>query len=119
MGGPTILVVQHDADDHLNELAAPLLAAGCQLELWFAPGDGEPARDAADYDGILSLGSGYGVNDEPDLPWMPAERKVMTTALAEGLRCSGSASAPSCSPASRADRCAAPRYPRSAGARCR
>ncbi len=85
MGGPTILVVQHDADDHLNELAAPLLAAGCQLELWFAPGDGEPARDAADYDGILSLGSGYGVNDEPDLPWMPAERKVMTTALAEGL----------------------------------
>ncbi|MEY4349213.1 MAG: hypothetical protein RL719_510, partial [Actinomycetota bacterium] len=31
---PRILVIQHNLDDHLNELAVPLMEAGLTIDSW-------------------------------------------------------------------------------------
>lgn len=83
MGNPRILVIQHDLDDHLNELAEPLLRAGMDLDPWYPYGSPAPARDVESYAGIVSLGAEASVND--DLAWQPAERAVMAYALDRGV----------------------------------
>ena len=76
-----LLVIQHIPDDHLNELAGPLMDAGLVIETWFTPARAAPVRGIADYDGLLLLGAHAGVNDEADHPWMSAERKIVERAM--------------------------------------
>lgn len=85
MTTPTVLVVQHDPDDHLNELAIPLVEAGLGLWPWHTYSDPDLALDPADYAGIVSLGAAAGVGDEADLGWMATERKLLEGALALGV----------------------------------
>ena len=77
-----LLVIQHIPDDHLNELAGPLMDAGIVIETWFTPARPGPVRDVTEYDGLLLLGALAGVNDEADHPWMSAERKIVERAMA-------------------------------------
>lgn len=84
MPRPRLLVIQHNLDDHLNELGGPLVDAGLEIDPWFTQGRPEPPRDASEYDGVVSLGAIAGVADEDDHPWMSAERAVLEKALGDG-----------------------------------
>ena len=79
-----LLVIQHNLDDHLNELAGPLTDAGLLIEPWFTTARPAPLLDTSEYDGVVSLGALVGVKDEGDHPWMSVERKVLEKAIANG-----------------------------------
>ena len=78
---PKILVIQHNLDDHLNELAAPLIEAGLEIETWDVENTEAPTLDISAYDGIVSLGAIAGVLEESKHAWMPVERKMFEEAL--------------------------------------
>ena len=78
---PKILVIQHNLDDHLNELAAPLIEAGLQIDTWDVENTPAPTLDISGYDGIVSLGAIAGVLEEAKHAWMPVERKMFEQAL--------------------------------------
>jgi GMP synthase (glutamine-hydrolysing) len=81
---PKILVIVHDIDDNLNEMANPIAEAGILMDTWDAQndGDGLPVLDElGQYSGIISLGAHAGVLEEAEHPWMSHERKIMAWAL--------------------------------------
>lgn len=81
---PRVLVVLHDVDDNLNELAEPLADAGLRIVMWDVQRDpdGAPTVDAlAQYSGIVSLGAYAGVHEEAQHPWMTHEKRLMQRAL--------------------------------------
>jgi GMP synthase (glutamine-hydrolysing) len=81
---PKILVIVHDIDDHLNEMANPIAEAGIFMNTWDVQndGDGLPEINTLNqYSGIISLGAHAGVLEEAEHPWMSHERKVMEWAL--------------------------------------
>jgi GMP synthase (glutamine-hydrolysing) len=81
---PKILVVVHDIDDHLNEMANPIAEAGILMDTWDVQNDsvGRPDLDQlGQYSGIISLGAHAGVLEEAKHPWMGHERKIMNWAL--------------------------------------
>jgi len=85
---PEVLVVLHDVDDNLNELAVPLAEAGLRIITWDAgrDPDGAPPLDAlARFSGIVSLGAYAGVPDEPKHPWMTHEKRMLEYALETGM----------------------------------
>jgi GMP synthase (glutamine-hydrolysing) len=77
---PKILVIQHNLDDNLNELALPLIEAGLQIDSWDVENAPAPT-DISGYDGIISLGALAGVLEESENAWMPIERKMFEQAL--------------------------------------
>ena len=78
---PRILVIQHNLDDHLNELAAPLISAGIDITAWDVERTEAPTTDISQFDGIVSLGAIAGVLEEAEHAWMPVERKMFEQAL--------------------------------------
>jgi GMP synthase (glutamine-hydrolysing) len=81
---PTILVVVHDIDDHLNEMANPIAEAGILMATWDVQNDsvGRPDLEKLEqYSGVISLGAHAGVLEEEKHPWMSHERKIMEWAL--------------------------------------
>ncbi len=85
---PEVLVVLHDVDDNLNELAPPLAEAGLRIITWDVERDpaGAPALDALErFSGIISLGAYAGVPDEPKHAWMTHEKRLMQRALEIGM----------------------------------
>lgn len=81
---PKVLVIVHDKDGNLNELAAPLAEEGLFLDIWDAEHNKTniPKLDElGQYDGIISLGAQAGVLEEADYPWMSHERKILQWAL--------------------------------------
>jgi GMP synthase (glutamine-hydrolysing) len=76
-----ILVIQHNLDDHLNELAAPLIEAGLEIDTWDVENSPPPTTPLAEYDGLISLGAIAGVLEEDEHAWMPIERKLFNQAL--------------------------------------
>lgn len=84
MRAPTILVIQHDKDAHLNELGGPLLDAGLAIVPWFAPQDPSPVSDPNEVDGVISLGAIAGLKEEGNHPWMRIERELLGKALVNG-----------------------------------
>jgi GMP synthase (glutamine-hydrolysing) len=81
---PKILVVVHDIDDHLNEMANPIAEAGILMDTWDVQNDsvGRPDLEKLEqYSGVISLGAHAGVLEEEKHPWMSHERKIMEWAL--------------------------------------
>jgi GMP synthase (glutamine-hydrolysing) len=81
---PKILVVVHDIDDHLNEMANPIAEAGILMDTWDVQNDsvGRPdLENLEQYSGVISLGAHAGVLEEEKHPWMSHERKIMKWAL--------------------------------------
>jgi len=81
---PKILVIVHDVDDNLNEMATPIAEAGILMDTWDVKNDqaNTPNLDALDqYSGIISLGAHAGVLEEAEHSWIPHERKIMQWAL--------------------------------------
>ena len=79
---PAVLVIQHDVDDNLGELAPPLAEAGIRIVMWDAGRvpDGAPTSLDA-FSGIVSLGAYAGVRDEATTPWMPVEKALLQQAI--------------------------------------
>ena len=81
---PKILVVVHDIDDHLNEMANPIAEAGILMDTWDVLNDSVGKPDLANleqYSGIISMGAHAGVLEEDKHAWMSHERKIMKWAL--------------------------------------
>lgn len=81
---PAVLVVLHDVDDNLNELAAPLAEAGLHIVMWDVQRDpdGAPTVDELEqFGGIVSLGAYASVRDEEKHPWMAHEKRLLARAL--------------------------------------
>jgi GMP synthase (glutamine-hydrolysing) len=84
MRAPRLLVIQHELDDHLNELGGPLVDAGLSIEPWFTYLRPSPLLDVSEYDGVVALGAIVGVKNEAEHPWMSVERQVLEKAVAGG-----------------------------------
>jgi GMP synthase (glutamine-hydrolysing) len=78
---PKILVIQHNDDDNLNDLAQPFYEAGLEIVQWHAAKTAAPVDSLDGFSGLVSLGAFAGVEDEAETPWMPFERKLIETAL--------------------------------------
>ena len=78
---PKILVIQHNDDDNLNDLAQPFLEAGLEIVQWHAEKTLAPVDSLDGFSGLVSLGAFAGVEDEAETSWMPLERKLVETAL--------------------------------------
>jgi GMP synthase (glutamine-hydrolysing) len=76
------LVIQHNDDDNLNDLAAPFLEAGLEIVQWHAEKTPAPVDSLDGFSGLVSLGAFAGVEDESETAWMPFERKLIESALA-------------------------------------
>ena len=79
---PRLLVIQHNLDDGLNELGAPLAAAGLYIDVWDARLSTEPPHPLSAYDGIVSMGGLDSAADEVGKPAVTAERELLSAALA-------------------------------------
>jgi GMP synthase (glutamine-hydrolysing) len=77
-----ILVIQHNDDDNLNDLAAPFLEAGLEIVQWHAEKTPAPVSSLEGFSGLVSLGAFAGVEDEAATSWMPFERSLIESALA-------------------------------------
>jgi GMP synthase (glutamine-hydrolysing) len=78
---PRILVIQHNLDDHLNELALPLMQAGIDVVPWDVENQPAPTEPVEAFDGVISLGAIAGVMEESQHAWMPIERRIFERAL--------------------------------------
>ena len=78
---PRILVIQHNLDDHLNELALPLMQAGIDVVPWDVENQPAPTEPVEAFDGVISLGAIAGVMEESQHTWMPIERRIFERAL--------------------------------------
>jgi GMP synthase (glutamine-hydrolysing) len=85
MTPPRLLVIQHDLDDALNELAAPLVEAGLFIETWCTWRSEQPQWPLDSFDGVLSLGGLASVRDEHSIPWISNEIALLQAALASGI----------------------------------
>jgi GMP synthase-like glutamine amidotransferase len=79
-----LLVVQHNLDDPLDQLAHPLVDEGLELETWSTRTRSMPPGALDDYDGVLTLGALASVNDHDTQPWIGAERCLLEQALGSG-----------------------------------
>lgn len=79
---PAVLVVLHDVDDNLGELAPPLAEAGIRIVMWDVQRDpaGAPAS-LEGFAGLISLGAYAGVREEAEQSWMPLEKALMRQAI--------------------------------------
>jgi len=82
---PRLLVIQHNLDDGLNELGAPLAAAGLYMDVWDTWLTPTAPHDVEEYDGVLSLGGTASAADEAGRPELAAERQLLSRALERGL----------------------------------
>jgi GMP synthase (glutamine-hydrolysing) len=81
---PRLLVIQHELDDHINELGGPFVDAGLAIEPWFTYLRPAPLLDVSEYDGVVALGAIVGVKNEAEHPWMSVERQVLEKAVTGG-----------------------------------
>jgi GMP synthase (glutamine-hydrolysing) len=82
---PRLLVIQHDLDDALNELAAPLADAGLIIDTWCTFRSDAPEEPLESFDGVLSLGALASATDEDATPWIRGEIAVLEQALARRM----------------------------------
>ena len=82
---PRLLVIQHDLDDALNELAPPLLEAGLMIDTWCTFRSDTPNEPLESFDGVLSLGALASATDEDSTPWIRGEIALLEQALAQGI----------------------------------
>jgi GMP synthase-like glutamine amidotransferase len=81
---PLILVLEHDPSDPPLRLGEWLTDAGARLEIR-RPYAGDPIPDGpAAFDGVVSLGGEMGADDDDVAPWLPATRRLLAAATADG-----------------------------------
>lgn len=82
---PRLLVIQHDLDDALNELAPPFIVAGLQVDTWCTWHDEQSPWPLEEFSGVVSMGALASVRDEATVPWMRNEIALLSRALQRGL----------------------------------
>jgi GMP synthase (glutamine-hydrolysing) len=83
MSSGRLLVIQHDHEVPLGDLADPLSAAGLLMdtwEIWLTP---DRTIDLSEFDGVVSLGAFASVCDEETIPWIRTEIELLENALAQ------------------------------------
>jgi GMP synthase-like glutamine amidotransferase len=81
---PLVLVIEHDRSDPPLRLGEWLIEAGARLELC-RPHAGDPVpQDTTGFDALISLGGEMGATDDDLAPWLPATRRLLAAAAADG-----------------------------------
>ena len=81
MTAARLLVIQHGLEGPLGDLAAPLAAAGLDIEFWNVWEQPDRAVDISEFDGLASLGSFASVTEEANTPWIREEIALFEAAL--------------------------------------
>lgn len=85
MKPPRILVIQHDLDDALNDLANPLVEAGVTIDTWCTWRDAEPPFALDDFAGVISMGANASVLDMDSQPWIAHEIHLLQQTLEKSV----------------------------------
>jgi GMP synthase (glutamine-hydrolysing) len=85
MPSPRVLVIQHDLDDALNDLANPLVDAGLTIDTWCTWLDTEPPYALDDFSGVISMGAVASVLNVDSKPWIANEIALLQEALAQSI----------------------------------
>ncbi|MEZ5119818.1 MAG: hypothetical protein R2686_07935, partial [Candidatus Nanopelagicales bacterium] len=85
MNPPRLLVIQHDLDDPLNELAPPFVVAGLQVDTWCTWNDEQSPWPLEQFAGVVSMGALASVTDEASVPWIRNEVALLGQALERGM----------------------------------
>lgn len=81
---PLVLVIEHDPSDPPLRLGQWLTEAGARLDVR-RPYAGDPIpSDTAGFDALISLGGEMGATDDTVADWLPATRRLLATAAADG-----------------------------------
>lgn len=76
-----LLVIQHDPQVPLGDLAGPFVAAGLVMDTWEIWESPDRVVDLLGFDGLVSLGAFASVCDEESIPWIRAEIDLLQIAL--------------------------------------
>ena len=82
-GVTTLLVVEHQGTCSAGRLGDWLAEAGVVLDVR-RPYLGDAVPERVDADGLLVLGGAMGAYDDGVAPWLPATRRLLATAAADG-----------------------------------
>jgi len=82
---PRLLVIQHDLDDALNELAPPIIVAGLQVDTWCTWHDEQSPWPLDEFAGVVSMGALASVTNETSVPWIRSELELLSRALERGV----------------------------------
>jgi GMP synthase (glutamine-hydrolysing) len=85
MKSPRVLVIQHDPDDALNDLANPLVDAGLAIDTWCTWREAEPPFDLGDFSAVISMGANASVLDIDSQPWIANEIHLLQQALEKSV----------------------------------
>ena len=81
---PLIAFIEHDPSDPPLRLGEWFRDAGARLQV-IRPHAGEQIPDSTQgFDGLVSLGGEMGANDDHVAHWLPATRRLLATAAADG-----------------------------------
>jgi GMP synthase-like glutamine amidotransferase len=81
---PLVLVIEHDPSDPPRLLGEWLIAAGARLQVCRPHAGDRVPEDTAGFDALISLGGEMGATDDDLAPWLPATRRLLATAAADG-----------------------------------
>jgi GMP synthase-like glutamine amidotransferase len=81
---PSVLVVQHEADDGPGRLE-PALRAVADLDVRRPDLGDEMPGDLAGYGGLVVLGGVMGATDDDVAPWLPATRRLLAAGVEAGV----------------------------------
>ena len=83
-GRVRVLVIEHDADDPPLRLGGWLASAGADLVVCRAHRCDPIPDSTAGIDALISMGGEMGATDDDLAPWLPATRRLLRDAIADG-----------------------------------
>jgi GMP synthase-like glutamine amidotransferase len=72
-----VLAIVHQRDAGPGVFADAIRSHGAELDSWLVSEGGEPRRDPADYDAVLTFGGAMHVDQEGEHPWLREEKALL------------------------------------------
>lgn len=79
-----VLAIVYENGAGPGVFAAPIAAAGHQLEEWMPPASAEPPADPLGYDAVLVLGGAMNVDQGDRHPWLPEQERLLAALIERG-----------------------------------
>jgi GMP synthase-like glutamine amidotransferase len=78
-----VLAIVHEPDAGPGVFADAIRDAGGSLEEWLITNGGQPPRDVADYDAVITLGGAMHPDQEDRHPWITREKSMLAELIAK------------------------------------
>jgi GMP synthase (glutamine-hydrolysing) len=76
-----VLAIVHQADAGIGVFAEAIANAGAELEEWSPPDGPDPPGELREYGAVIALGGAVHVDQEPEHPWLAAEKRLLDRLL--------------------------------------